>query len=308
VTNPHIVVILLCYNGAVDTLECVKSLAKSAWDNLSIIIVDNDSADNSLKILQENLALTPCEIEFEGKSIFCSTQPDKAIYLLSSGYNGGFSYGNNVGIRFAMNLNAELFLILNNDTLVDDDIFERFVSSARNHTNAMIVPQINYYPQTDLVWSRGGSYDLTTGKLEQFFYNKPDANVVEQFPVSFATGCCWFIPKQILLDVGPMEESYFMYVEDVEYCHRILEHKFQIICDTSIKVYHKVSASTGGSLSPFSVWYMARNRIYFFRKYSKNKVEVITRIIINDFLKYCIRQRYKFAYVHLKGCIQGLLN
>ncbi len=306
--NPHIAVILICYNGANDTYECVNSLAKSLWDNLSIIIVDNDSSDNSPKILQEKLALTPSVIEFEGKSIFCSVESDKAIYLLSSGYNGGFSYGNNVGIRFGMNLNAEYFLIINNDTLVEEDIFERLVSSKYTHSNAIIVPQINNFPQTDLIWSRGGSYDLLSGKIELFFYNKPDTNVVEKISVSFAPGCCWFIPSKILEDVGPMDESYFMYVEDVEYCHRILEHNYDIICDTSIKIYHKVSASTGGGLSAFSVWHMARNRIYFFRKYSPIKIPVITRIILSDFLKYCIRCRFRFAYQHVKGCIQGLLS
>ena len=300
--------ILICYNGAKDTFECVNSLAKSAWGNLSIIIVDNESSDNSLTMLQEELSLTPCEIKFEGKSIFCSFESEKDIYLISSGFNGGFSYGNNIGIRFAMNLDAEFFLLLNNDTLVEEDIFERFISSIHAQDNAVIVPQINNYPQTDLIWSRGGSYDLSTGKIKLYFYNKPDKSIVEKFPVSFATGCCWFFPRKILQDVGPLEESYFMYVEDLEYCHRILMQDYEIICDTSIKIYHKVSASTGGGVNPFSVWYMARNRIYFFRKYSPNKIQVITRIIVSDFLKYCIRWRFRFAYVHLKGCMRGLLN
>ena len=100
---PPVAIILLNYNGAEDTIECLESLREITYPNYRIVIVDNDSSDNSVEIMKDYLQSQNFEYD-----VFNS--PDEAMAhhnnmketgytVLQSGHNGGFAYGNNIGIR-----------------------------------------------------------------------------------------------------------------------------------------------------------------------------------------------------------------
>ncbi|MFQ7303189.1 MAG: glycosyltransferase family 2 protein, partial [Beduini sp.] len=92
-------IILLNYNAYEDTKECIESLKAMTYPNYEIFVVDNDSQDDSADRLKQI----------------------KDIHFIESGRNGGFGYGNNIGIKAAIKLGCQKILLLNNDTTVEPD-------------------------------------------------------------------------------------------------------------------------------------------------------------------------------------------
>lgn len=105
-------IILVNYKNYKDTIKCLDSLKKVMYQNLSIIVVDNNSKDDSFEILKE--------------------YEDDRIIVMESGFNGGFAFGNNFGIRKALENDSDYVLLLNNDTVVDSDFLMPLLQVAEN--------------------------------------------------------------------------------------------------------------------------------------------------------------------------------
>src|SRR3712207_3827073 len=101
--KPHVAVVVLCWNGREDTLECLRSLERARWERLTPIVVDNGSTDGTLDAVRAGF-------------------PDAVT--IRSEENVGFADGNNIGMRAALDAGADYVLILNNDTIVDPGLFE----------------------------------------------------------------------------------------------------------------------------------------------------------------------------------------
>ena len=115
-----IAIILVNYKGYSDTLECIKSIKKSTFTNYEIIVVENASGE---------------------KDQFCKdTFINQHSTVLFAEHNGGFSSGNNIGIRYAHEqFNPEYILLLNNDTVVKEDTLEKLDNRAQNTDNLGIL-------------------------------------------------------------------------------------------------------------------------------------------------------------------------
>ena len=96
-------IVIVNYNGIRDSVECIKSIYESCDKNVSIIFIDNGSINNEADII---------------KSYYCN------VVVIKSDYNGGFSYGNNLGIKYALDNNFEYIMLLNNDTVVDKNMIK----------------------------------------------------------------------------------------------------------------------------------------------------------------------------------------
>lgn len=245
--QPKIYVILLNYNGYKDTLECVKSLKKVNYNNLNIVVVDNASTDDSDSILSNN----------------------KEFVYLKADKNEGFAKGNNIGIEYAISNRAEYILLLNNDTIVEEDFLNQMISIFYEEERIGIVgSKILYYPQKDVIWYGGGYVDwfnfvgLNDGKGI-----KDNGNYDKVSEVSFITGCCMLIKTEVILKVGYLPEEYFMYYEDVEFCINVSDAGYRLVYNPKSIIYHKVSVSSGGEDSPFTLKWLTRNKIIFMEKY-----------------------------------------
>lgn len=252
--NPAVSVILVNFNGFKDTVECIKSLKQINYDNYNIIVVDNGST------------LKPHEKELQ--YIFDNS------YYIKTNENLGFSGGNNVGITAAINNAAEYILLLNNDTVVTSQFLNILVDEAKRRDNkAIITGKIYYYANQREIWYGGGWYDFKKGigchERNHMIDEKNQSPSVRS--ISFATGCMMLIPVQLINDIGLLDESFFLYAEDTEYCLRALKNKNKIyFCENAI-IYHKVSRSTTKMSTP-ALYYMIRNSIRVAKKYSNSKI------------------------------------
>src|SRR3990172_12729722 len=104
----NVFIVILNWNRADDTIECLKSVSKLSITGykLSVVVVDNNSTDDSIKKITNNNSDTN---------------------IIKNKENMGYSGGNNVGIRHALKNNADYIMVLNNDTLLDTDLMNQFI-------------------------------------------------------------------------------------------------------------------------------------------------------------------------------------
>ena len=257
--------VLVEWGGVELTIDCIESLQKSNINNLKIIVVDNCSSDNSLEIIQQYAS-------------------DKVI-ILSAKHNNGFSSGNNIGIKYALQHDADYIMLLNNDTVVDPGMVQELINNSKG--KYITVPKIYYYSNPDTIWFAGGQIDYKRGRFYHIGENKKDSNHYEKKrPVDFATGCCLMIPKTVMEQTGLLYEPFFMYCEDVEYSLRASRKGISIIYCPKAKLWHKVS-STSRNKSKMSLYYGNRNRLYILKMYNFPLTAwvftLVTRFI------YCLR-------------------
>lgn len=289
--SKKVFIILVNYNGVTDTLECIKSLESIYYNNYEIVVVDNNSTDNSLDTLKEKLSYKH--------------------HVISSNKNGGFAFGNNIGIRYALEKGADYVLLINNDTTVEPDFLDELVKSMENNKEYGITTGLilNYYDK-NLVWYAGGEINWN-----RFYgYHKHENENINKLSlyeseVSFATGCLMLIRSEVITKVGGLPEEYFMYYEDVDYCANIQENGYKICFNPKSIIYHKISAASGEVESPFAIKWNNRNRVNFINKYRYKISNVkyiklilffyITRIV--KFIKYISKGRLDKATALLHG-------
>lgn len=289
--NENICIILVNYNGYDDTVECIKSIENSDYDNYKIILVDNGSKDKN-KILNDNYINNVADV-------------------IISEENLGFSGGNNLGIKYAQEkYDPEYYLLLNNDTVITKDTISNLKKGFDFDSKAGIITgKIYYFSEPKTIWAAGGKFNFNTGIADQPELGKIDDGVQYEntCEVSFATGCTMLISKQVINTIGYLEESYFLYAEDTDYCCRVLNAGFKIIYVGKALIYHKVSASTGKQ-SNMQQYYMFRNNCYIIKKYCNKPLYGYARRIYRTIKEmkyehYSLRVLYKAWRDFHKGII-----
>ena len=275
-----VAIILVNYNGAIDTINCIKSLSEMTGIDYEIIVVDNCSSDDSLVKLKK-------------------AQEMYHFTLLQADYNNGFSAGNNIGIEHA--LNADYYLLLNNDTVVEPDFLKKLLDEFEKNSHCgAAISKILYYSQPDTIWYAGGSLSPRTARSEHYHFNEKD-NKKDTLPkkVTFASGCCLCISKDVIRTIGLLNEDFFLYEEDAEFCWRIIEAGFEIVYVPESVIYHKVSASTGAG-SPTSQFYLVRNKYYLISEYFKGINKIIAYLYCTvQFWSRCIKGKMSFKYYQM---------
>ena len=235
-------VILVNYNGKEYNDKCIASILGSTISGqIQVIVVDNASTDDSLAMLQKKWGA------------------NEQVTILTLDENYGFSKANNEGIRLAMEQGMEYFLLLNNDTEIEPDTIEHMLS-CQQEKKAIVVPKVMYADKRDTIWCAGGSFSPIVRKPIQRGLNQIDKG---QFHVSeecqFANGCALLLSKEIINEIGFLDERFFLYYEDTEYSMRAIENGIKIWYCAEAVVYHKVNGSTKGNEKPANAYYISRN-------------------------------------------------
>jgi GT2 family glycosyltransferase len=180
--------------------------------------------------------------------------------------NLGVAKGNNQGIRLAVRDGCRRILLANNDTVFGAGTISALLR-AMGDGDSVIVPKILYHGPGRLIWFAGGRIYSWTMRTPHLGMRAVD---VGQFDrpgyTEYAPTCFMLIDASLFDRVGLMDERYFVYYDDTDFVWRLGQAGVRIRFAPEATVIHKVSSSTGGSESPFAVYYTNRNRIYFIRK------------------------------------------
>ena len=130
----------------------------------------------------------------------------------------------------------------------------------------IVAPRINYYDEPKKIWTDGGKISRIRGS--GFAYSDKLETEVEQSDkaVSFVSGCCMLIKRDVFFKVGLFDENYFLYAEDTDLCLRTVRAGYNIYVTPKSKIFHKVNSSTKKSFIALPLYYTTRNRLYFTRK------------------------------------------
>jgi GT2 family glycosyltransferase len=221
-SNPRVACVVLNWNGPADTIECLKNLKECLYPQLSLIIVDNGSTDDSVARIR-------------------SAHPD--VLVLESGRNLGFAGGNNIGIRYALVHGADYVWLLNNDTKPAPDALSALIAKALADERLGAVASICYHadrPSVVQAWA-GSRVNLWIG------YGRLCKKPREDDWLHSLNGTSMLITRKALEDVGLLDEGFFLYWEDTEFSLRLRKKGWRIAAAPGSRVLHKVSASTAGN-------------------------------------------------------------
>lgn len=269
--EPLVYIILVNYRTVNDTIECVESLKQIKYKNYNIVVVDNYSNDGSLEKLEE-----------------CT-----GIKVIESRENKGFAGGNNIAIEYALKNKAEYILLLNNDTTVDPDFLSELIRNDSEEVG-ILTGKILFYTDRNMLWYAGGQISKIKGTTEVNGYKIDKGQYNENKYVTFASGCCMLIKRNLIEKIGLLKEDYFLYFEDSDYCARVQKSGYKIkYCAKSI-IYHKVSTSTG-KYSYNYLYYFTRNRLLFINDNLEGiyKISAYIYSLIFIFIKSVIRKQNK---------------
>jgi GT2 family glycosyltransferase len=234
--------VVLSWNRREDTLACLRSLA-AADPAPHVIVVDNASDDGTSEAVRR---------EFPG------------VELIENPDNLGFAEGNDVGIRHALAHGADHVLVLNNDTEVDPDFLAPLLEEAARRPDAgALSPKILFAEPPDLIWFAGAEYEPRSGYNGRHRgYREPDDGrfdtVVETGRVC---GAAMLVSREVLEKVGVFDPELFAYSEDTDWSLRAREAGYRHYIVPASRVWHKVSAASGGESSPTAIYYDVRNAL-----------------------------------------------
>mgnify|MGYP001563305766 FL=1 len=239
---PKVFIIILNWNGLQDTLECLESVYKLEYSNFEVVVVDNGSSDDSVKVIR-------------------NAYPQ--VTLIENDKNLGFTGGNNIAMRYAMRHGCDYMWLLNNDTIVESDALCKIITAAEKSLDiGLVSPVIYYYDKPDKIQFCGCYIDWKDLSISSVSDIVILDQVCKERQISL-WGTALLIKRCIIEQVGYLNEKYFAYYEDYEYSTRVANADYRNIVQREAKVYHKGSGSTSGQESPIQVFLRTRN-LYFF--------------------------------------------
>jgi GT2 family glycosyltransferase len=280
---PLIYIIILNWNGIEDTIECLNSLNELDYFNYKTVLVDNGSVKSCKNIIELLFPL---------------------VKIIELPKNIGFSGGCNVGIQLALNENADYVWLLNNDTIVDKRALWAMVDEGEvARQTGILGSKIYQYDNPNILDHAGGKIYPWKGQVEHIGCGKKDIgqfNDVKE--VDYVTGCSLLAKVEMIRSIGTMDESFFLYWEETDWCIRAKRANWKIRYIPSSVVYHKGSEGLG-KISPQKTFYSSRNSLKFINKnYSSIQWLAILWWPRYFFINHLLKGRFD----HLKAAIRGL--
>lgn len=247
--NPLVYLIVLTWNQKQDTLVCLASLSRATYSCFRIVLVDNGSADGTPEEVREKF-------------------PE--VHVIRNNKNLGFTGGNIKGAEYACAQGADYIMLLNNDVEVAPDFLERLIEVAESDAKiGAIGPVIYFFEPRDRVQSAGCHRKWLGLNNQKLFYGKTDEKIPELLESDMVTGAALCVKRKVIEEVGFLDDIYFAYNEDVDLCYRIRQAGYRIVTVKASRIWHKVSASTGGLRNPVNQYLMARGHSIFIRKFGR---------------------------------------
>jgi len=269
-------VIIVSWNAKAYLLECIESIYKQDLkDSPEIIVVDNASSDGSPEAVRANYP---------------------AVTLIENVGNYGFAKANNVGIKASR---GEYLFLINSDIVVREGCFQKIVQHMSNHPSVgMLGPKIFSVdgsvqrtcmglPSLWNLFCRAVALDALFPHSRIFgshfltYWNFDDTR-----PVDVINGCFWAIRRSAIDDVGFLDERFFIYGEDVDWCRRFTEKGWQVVFFAGAEALHYGGASSANAPIKFDIEMQRANYQYWTKHHSR--FEAYAFLLIS-FIQHAVR-------------------
>jgi GT2 family glycosyltransferase len=220
---PLVTILVLNYNGRKYLESCLNSLRTTNYPNFRIIVVDNGSIDNSVEFIKKNY-------------------PN--VGIIRNNENLGYARAINAAMD---SVESEYVVFLNNDIIVESNWLRQlmFHMNLMKNVVAAANPKILFLNNKEVINAAGGSCDIygvgwNRGNGE---FDRGQYDAVEE--VFYVNGAAFLIKKDVWKDVGPFDERYFLYGEDLDWCWRAKMKGYKLLYVPSARIYHQWRGSSG---------------------------------------------------------------
>lgn len=322
-----VALILVSWNSWRHTVECLDSVLGQSWPRFHVFIVDNDSADQSVEHIAAWCEQPRAEETWSrhegvrrytdrgsaasvGHRIF--DRPERAlppapegcrVTLIRSGSNSGFASGCNIGLRAAGLSAFDYFWFLNTDTVIEHRALGFLVHRAQQDPSiGMVGSTLRYYHRPDVVQAMGGArMDFARctsrhiGEGASVRAVPMDATVIERELV-YIFGASLLVSAGLVREVGPMQEDYFLYYEEIDWAMRA-RGRFTLAYAPQSHVFHKSGASSSRSRPSLSTRLYYRNRIRFVSRFFPQHLAAVRRGLATETLRFALKGQWAYARI-----------
>jgi GT2 family glycosyltransferase len=251
-SDPGLVgVVTVLYNSDSVLPDFMASLASQTGVRFRLYAVDNSARDSG-SLCARALA----------------EQHNIDARVVFNNANVGVAKGNNQGIAMARSDGCRFILLSNNDTVFAPQTLKRLLDEMVLAGDSATAPKIMYHGEPSRIWYGGGRISAWTARVPHDGLDLTDRGQCDrQRRVGYAPTCFLLVDATVFDTVGVMDETYFVYYDDTDFAWRMGAKGLHVLYVPEVVVLHKVSTSTGGSSSAFTLYYTNRNRVYFIRKH-----------------------------------------
>lgn len=279
-SQPKIFIVVLNFNGKNTLAACLSSIFQSDYLNFEVVVIDNDSMDGSFE---------------QAKNDF------SRAHFIRNPNNMGFSKGNNIGIRYALEKFANYVFILNNDTTIEKKTLSALIHAANNAPSAGILSPLIFTVDNTKIWFAGGLIHWQKMRTEHLYSIKSET----PYMTDYISGCAMFVKKDVFKKIGLFDERFFLYYEDADFSFRAKKAGFDLFVVPSARIQHLEQSNTANELK---IYWLVLSGLIFFRTHSSflNKLWIIfiylplrkTKNLYNLFFKkrlaaHNVRKAYK---------------
>ena len=293
--NKLVSIIIPTYNRAAKLKRCLISLLKINYTPLEIIVVDNASEDQTVQMIQTRF-------------------PQVKLVKLTK--NRGAVGGRNAGLKYAR---GHYICFIDSDNVFEKNFLCELVWLAKQNPKiAFVSPKTYYYQDPKRIWFAGVKISLITSHTKYIGINELDHGQHNKIQETDHTPNVWLARKKAIQKIGSLDEIYVMSYGEADWPRRAkLAGYKSLFCPTAI-VYHDIAVPKNLKenimvrSNDYRIYYFARNRIIFMRKFASHLQFLIFIMLFNNlFLLYYCYTFLKYGQSHListyfKGLYDGL--
>ena len=288
-------VVTITYNSAQVIEPFLESMLSQTYSDFMLYIIDNVSSDDTLERI--------------------SKYTDPRIKVITNNHNVGVAAGNNQGMVLAIKDACPYIMLLNNDVEFEATLFEKLLRAMTERNYSLATCKMMYDSEKDRIWFAGCKWDVKGGYMAPHIGQKEiDTGQYDQIgEVDYAPTCCVLMKKEVVDDIGWMDEKYFAYYDDTDFFYRIFKDgRHKILYYPFVRFYHKVGGLTkskSGTATKFKfgnfhIRLTTRNKVYYLLKQGTFRS---TLILIFFFFRMNLRFLFSGKY-HLNYATLKLLN
>lgn len=232
------------YNGRIFLPEFFDSLFKQTYKNFEVIFVDNNSTDDSVNYVEQNYP---------------------QVRIIENKDNSGYAEGNNVGYK---NSEGEFILIINNDTVLKEDLIEKMLKAFDEIPNlGTAQPMVKLMNEKEKLDACGSFWTNTGFNYHYGIYKKASLPIYHNsFPVYSIKGMCMMIPRKVIEKIGLFDPDFWCYFEETDFCHRLWLAGYECWYYPKTFIYHHMGGTSSKKPLSFIQFHSFKNRLCSYLK------------------------------------------
>ena len=279
-------IIILNYNTFEDVLETIKSIKESTNVSYKIYVVDNCSSDGSYDKLYQHYI------------------DDNEVKVINTNYNGGYSYGNNVGIKEACKDRCDYLLISNPDVVYYDKSIDTMLESLKSNNKIGVIgpstPSLDqeesqllrkvYTPKVYFFSKKPFLYLARVFKSLRTEYDYPSPKRKKPFLFKgMVRGCCFIISKDLFKKMAFFDDNIFLYSEEWIIAKKLSDKGYYCAYEPNSKALHKEATSTKQVGTGFQSFHLYLSSFYYMKRYTRCSILYLFFMFVQNIVSYTIK-------------------